>query len=138
MKTGRPMPKHLVIQSDNTTAGAKNCIVSVFLAFLVAKGYFATATLNFLTVGHTHEDVDRLFAMILLFVLRPRCWETPKELNELIKQALLPLTDKKKEELFVEEVEQIRDLDTWLGTMGINLYNAFVSRNGREAPHAFT
>ena len=136
-KTGRPIPRHLVIQSDNTTAQAKNSIVSLFLAFLVGRGYFATATLNFLTVGHTHEDVDRFFALILLLVLRPLSWETPKQLNELIKQALAPCIAK-KEELIVEEIGQIRDFDTWLGSMGIQLHNAFVSRGGREASHSFT
>ena len=137
-KTGRPMPRHLVIQSDNTTAQAKNSVVSVFLAYLVAMGYFTTATLNFLTVGHTHEDVDRLFAMILLLVLRPKLWETPEELNALIEQALRPLSEGKKEELIVEEVKHIRDFDTWLGAMGVTLHNAFVTRRGIEASHAFT
>jgi hypothetical protein len=137
-KTGRSMPRHLVIQSDNTTAQAKNSIVSLFLAFLVAKGIFATATINFLTVGHTHEDVDRLFALILLLVLRPLSWETPKELNELIQKALIPSCEAKKEELIVEEVGQIHDFDAWLQSMGINLYNAFVSRGGKEASHSFT
>ena len=137
-KTGRPMPRHLVIQSDNTTSQAKNSVVSVFLAYLVAKGYFSSATLNFLTVGHTHEDVDRLFAMILLLVLRPKLWETPEEMNALIEEALRPLTEAKKEELIVEEVRHIRDFDTWLGSMGVHLYNAFVTRRGIEASHAFT
>ena len=137
-KLGRAMPRHLVIQSDNTTSQAKNGIVSLFLAFLVAKGIFATATINFLTVGHTHEDVDRLFALILLLVLRPLSWETPAELNELIIKALTPFCEAKKEELIVEEVGQIRDFDKWLNPMGINLYNAFVSRGGKEASHAFT
>ena len=103
-KTGMPMPRHLAIQSDNTTAQAKNCIVSLFLALLVGRGYFATATLNFLTAGYTHEDVDRLFALILLLVLRPLSWGTPKELNELIKQALIPFCVANKEELVVEEI----------------------------------
>ena len=137
-KTGRPMPRHLVIQSDNTTSQAKNSVVSVFLAYLVAKGYFSSATLNFLTVGHTHEDVDRLFAMILLLVLRPKLWETPEDMNALIEEALRPLTEAKKEELIVEEVRHIRDFDTWLGSMGVHLYNAFVTRRGIEASHAFS
>ena len=137
-KTGRPMPRHLVIQSDNTTAQAKNYVVSVFLAYLVAKGYFSSATLNFLTVGHTHEDVDRLFAMILLLVLRPKLWETPEEMNALIEEALRPLSKGKKEELIVQEVEHIRDFDGWLGAMGVHLHNAFVTRKGIEASHAFT
>ena len=137
-KLDRPMPRHLVIQSDNTTAQAKNSVVSLFLAFLVAKGYFATATINFLTVGHTHEDVDRLFALILLLVLGPLSWETPKEMNELIQKALTYFCQTKNEELFVEEIGQIRNFDTWLGSMGIHLYNAFVSRGGKEASHSFT
>ena len=78
-KTGRPMPRQLVIQSDNTTAQAQNFVVSVFLAYLVAKGYFSSATLNFLTVGHRHEDVDRLFAMILLLVCGPNCGKHRKK-----------------------------------------------------------
>lgn len=137
-RTRRPMPRHLVIQSDNTTAQAKNCVVSVFLAYLVAKGYFQTAVINFLTVGHTHEDVDRLFAMILLLVLRPKLWETPEEMNKLIEEALRPLSSAKNEQLIVGEVKHIRDFDSWLDGMGVRIHNAFVTRNGREASHAFT
>ena len=69
-----------------------------------------------------------LFALILLLVLRPLSWETPKELNELIKQALTPFCVAKKEELLVEEIGQIRDFNTCLGRMVIQLHKAFVSR----------
>ena len=55
--SGRAFPKHLVVQSDNTTAQAKNQYVFMFLAFLVAKFKFATTNLFFLPVGHTHEDI---------------------------------------------------------------------------------
>jgi hypothetical protein len=100
-------------------------------------GYFSKATLKFLTVGHTHEDVDRLFAMILLLVLRPKNWETPADMVKLITEALRPMSTTKKEELIVEEVEHIRDFDQWLDGMGVKMHNAFVSRNGREASHSF-
>ena len=56
-ETGRNFPRHLVVQSDNTTAQAKNTYVAMFLAFLVAKYKFATTNLFFMQVGHTHEDV---------------------------------------------------------------------------------
>jgi len=82
--------------------------------------------------------VDRLFALILLLVLRPLSWETPSELNELIVKALTPSCEAKKEELIVQEIGQIRDFDTWLGSLGVKLYNAFVSRGGKEASHSFT
>lgn len=54
---GQQFPRHLVVQSDNTTAQAKNTYVAMFLAYLVAKYKFATTNLLFLQVGHTHEDV---------------------------------------------------------------------------------
>ena len=56
---GRPMPSHLVIQSDNAPAQAKNACFVMFLANLVAKYKFQTTSLTFLIVGHTHEDVGR-------------------------------------------------------------------------------
>lgn len=62
VEQGRPFPEHLVIQSDNTVAQAKNQHVMLFLAWLVHKRYFMTATLNFMVVGHTHEDVGNRFA----------------------------------------------------------------------------
>jgi len=52
-----PFPRHLVIQSDNTVAQAKNQYVMVFLAVLVSRRLFMTANILFLVVGHTHEDI---------------------------------------------------------------------------------
>ena len=43
--SGRAFPRHLAVQSDNTTAQAKNQYVFMFLAFLVAKFDFATTNL---------------------------------------------------------------------------------------------
>ena len=52
-----PFPRHLVIQSDNTAAQAKNQYVLMFLAVLVSRRLFMTTNLLFLVVGHTHEDI---------------------------------------------------------------------------------
>jgi hypothetical protein len=35
-------------------------------------------------------------------------------------------------------VSHVRDFDKWLGSLGVTLSKAFVTRNGREASHAFT
>ena len=40
---------------------AQSEVVGQFLAHLVGAGHFDTCTLNFLPVGHTHEDVDLVF-----------------------------------------------------------------------------
>ena len=83
-RDGVLMPRHLVIQSDNTTSQAKNSLVGQFLATLVAAGKFETATLNFLPVGHTHEDVDLAFGILLDRVLKRYRVQCPDELATMI------------------------------------------------------
>ncbi len=95
------MPTHLVIQSDNTTAQAKNSEVGRFLATLVARHNFRTATLNFLPVGHTHEDIDLLFGIILSTVLQRVRFQTPEELVMHLTIGLAPYVVGKHEELNV-------------------------------------
>ena len=137
-RTGRPMPQHLVIQADNTTAQCKNSLASVFLCYLVLKGKFLTATLNFLTVGHTHEDIDRFFALVLMTVLRKRAFEVPEDLVEQLQTSLQAWTEKRGEELSVQLVEAIRDFTSWLDPLGIKLEGAFMPRQGKPASHSFS
>ena len=51
------IPKHLVVQSDDTTSFSKNHGVHMMAGWLVASRYLGSVTLNYLVVGHTHEDV---------------------------------------------------------------------------------
>ena len=136
-RTGRPFPRHLVVQADNTTAQNKNSVVSLFLAHLASEGKFLTCTMNFLTVGHTHEDVDHYFSMLLSTVLRPHRFELPEDLAELIREKMKSFTLEKGEELFVDEVHHVRNFDQWLGKIGVSLRGCFVSRQGRLGAHSF-
>ena len=131
------MPKHLVLQADNTVSQCKNSVAGMFLAWLVCKGKFLTCTLNFLVAGHTHEDVDRLFALILSLVLRRCSWETPEDLVDRLREKMKHHVGSKKEELGVEYVENIRDFDEWLAHLRISLQGCFVPREGRPAMHSF-
>ena len=64
-----------------------------FLAVLVQKFKFHTAVLNFLRVGHTHEDIDQMFAVLLSLVLRRIKFQRPCELCDAIRAAMgSPLT----------------------------------------------
>ena len=56
---GRNFPVHLVLQADNTVAQTKNQYASAFCSQMVGMHKFSTVTLNFLMVGHTHEDIDQ-------------------------------------------------------------------------------
>ena len=54
---GWDMPEHLVVQADNTVAQCKNNWANLAIAFLVMTRKFKSATMNYLMVGHTHEDI---------------------------------------------------------------------------------
>ena len=59
-----PLPRHLLLQLDNSGKDNKNKHVLGFCGELVAKGVFETIQVSFLMVGHTHEDIDALFSQL--------------------------------------------------------------------------
>lgn len=62
-------PEELFLQLDNTCSDNKNRAVLGYLGYLVAAGTFKKITLSFLPVGHTHEDIDALFGVIMRCVI---------------------------------------------------------------------
>ena len=136
--SGVPFPEHLVVQSDNTTAQAKNSETAQFLATLVGKYKFKTATLNFLIVGHTHEDIDLMFGILLAIVLRRLRFQTPDELVTNILLGMAAHIAARGEELLCEHITHVRDFKVWLCPQGLRVHNAFVTRKDIQAPHSFT
>ena len=134
-----PFPEHLVVQADNTVNQAKNDEVNRFLSVLVGRFRFRTATINFLIVGHTHEDIDLLFAILLSRVLRKFTFRTPAELVKLIHQHMKTTSMDRGEELHVEWVKHIRDFHSWMNSCGVTLYNCWRPRHddNRPTPHSF-
>lgn len=137
-RSGRPFPKHLVVISDNTVAQAKNETAFLVLAIFVARYKFITANIFFLMVGHTHEDVDQLFALVLKIVVAPHRFETPQEFLDLLREALEQRVAAKGEELVTARVQTIPNFDSWVKPMGVSLDGCFATRNGTETPHAFS
>ena len=71
---GKKMPQHLMVICDNTVAWGKNQEGLRFLAWLIMKGHFLTATLASLMAGHTHEDIEDPAALmhhIKLWLTKP-------------------------------------------------------------------
>ena len=56
-----PLPPILNVQMDNAIGDNKNIYVSCFWSLLVAKKIFCEVYVNFMIVGHTHDDIDALF-----------------------------------------------------------------------------
>ena len=57
----KPLPPVLNLQLDNATGDNKNRFVFAFCSLLTYHGVFQEVYINFLIVGHTHDDIDALF-----------------------------------------------------------------------------
>ena len=99
----------MVIQSDNTVAQAKNQYVAVFLAFLVSRRLFLSVNLMFLVVGHTHEDIDQLFGVVVSLILQLGAFETIVELMEHLLEKLRAKVVAKQELVTCACLTEIRD-----------------------------
>jgi hypothetical protein len=77
------LPPTLRIQADNCTRENKNIYMFALCAALVGLGYFQEVQLCFLIVGHTHEDIDQHFSIILNTLKRTNI-DSLKELLELV------------------------------------------------------
>ena len=59
----RPLPPTLYLQFDNASDNKCKAMLA-FCAALVEMGCFEKIKINFLIVGHTHEDIDQYFSVI--------------------------------------------------------------------------
>ena len=57
----RTLPPILNVQMDNAVSDNKNRFVFCFWSLLVAKRIFWEVYVNFMLVGHIHDDIDALF-----------------------------------------------------------------------------
>jgi hypothetical protein len=89
-------------------------------------------------VGHTHEDVDQLFGVIVSLVLQRFQFQTPGDLVQHLEACLRARVQAKGEQLHVSQFHKVRDFGKWVEPVGRELYNALASREGIEAPHSFS
>jgi hypothetical protein len=134
---GWAMPDHLVIQSDNTTAQAKNDETLVFLTLLVLRQRFQTATLNFLMPGHTHEDVDQLFGLVTAWMLQLPCFNSPADVLEHLHSRLQTKLVGQAAVACCEHLAAVHDFKGWLEPLGLHFCDALRNRGGVVTPHSF-
>jgi hypothetical protein len=56
-----PLPPILNVQMQNAARDNKNWFVFYLRSLLIAKGKFREVYVNFMLVGHKHDDIDVLF-----------------------------------------------------------------------------
>ena len=59
--SAKPLPPMLNLQLDNARGDNKKQFVFAFCSLLMYHGVFQEVYINFLIVGHTHDDIDVLF-----------------------------------------------------------------------------
>ena len=107
----------------------------MFLATLAGRKTFLSAMLNLLIVGHTHEDIDHLFSVLLSPVVRRNHVRTPDELVTETQMSMASVFADRPEEVPACLLGEIFDCGAWLDAQGVHLHNAWSSRDGVDAPH---
>ena len=116
-------PPVLFIQLDNSDPHYKNSGFYAFCAALVACGIYTEVRVNFLLVGHTHEDMDQCCNQIWNHLNRHTAL-TPQAMFELWGEAVVPAG-------IVNPSLVMYDYVSWLHPFTINL-------RGITKPHCVT
>lgn len=64
LKNGRTLPPVLLLQLDNCGRDNKNQLCFAILGLFVHLGMFEEIQMNFMPVGHTHNEIDQHFSVI--------------------------------------------------------------------------
>lgn len=83
------LPVSLHFQHDNTAREAKNQYFTRFMILLTTLGAFRRITLNCLTVGHSHEDMDQVFSQVAALISNST-FSTPDELLRVLSGTCQP------------------------------------------------
>ena len=109
-----PLPPILTLQLDNASGNNKNRWVFGFCSLLVYKGIFCEVYINFLIVGHTHEDIDALFGR----------WSSLLKTNNYptLPKLMKSFMDCEKHPVILHLLEEVPDfkqyMEGYLGTGG--------------------
>jgi hypothetical protein len=120
------LPHNLVIQADNTTRESKNQFFVLFLSYLVASGKFSVSELQFLQVGHTHNQQDQRFSSVATSLSRAPVLEDPEEFAAWIRNHVKPARGR---DLHVEILSSTWDFQGWFQSLGVQI-------QGLAATHA--
>jgi hypothetical protein len=112
------MPRSLIISADNTTRESKNQHFATYLATLVSSNKFESVELQFLQVGHTHNEQDQRFSTVATVLSRAPVLETPSDFAKWIRENVKPL---KGLDLHVEVLDGTFDFQAWFAVLGIKI-----------------
>ena len=125
---GDKRPSALFIQVDNCSENKCKTLFA-FCDWLVATGIFDSIQINYLVVGHTHEDIDQWFSTFSKAVHKQDIW-TPNQMLELLAH----MSEKDSINPKVVFVTSRHDYASWLAE-SIDPQLGYYSRE--PSPHEF-
>ena len=93
------LPDTIFLQIDGGSENTAKCVLGV-CELLVARRVTKKLVLSRLIVGHTHEDIDAVFAKIWIAV-RDQAVVSPQAYEEILKRALREKKNVKIQDIFV-------------------------------------
>ena len=101
-----PLPPILNMQMDNATGDNKNRYVYVFWSLLVAKRIFRKVYVNFMIVGHTHDDIDALFGRWSMLLKKEKFCTIPALMKSFMDVESIPT--------ILHLIEEVPDLKSFI------------------------
>ena len=125
---------HINLQLDNTARENKNNIVFKTLAIWVCAGLLGMVTVNFLRTGHTHEDIDMIFAALAKYIWRNlHVLETVRDFQAGISNWLRDFKRPYEASRSVFRFFKVRDWKEW----GESISKRITGIKGQGASHSF-
>jgi hypothetical protein len=84
----KPLPEVLYIQLDNVGSNKNHWLLG-YACWLVQEGIFAKIKINFLLVGHTHENIDQFFSRLSVALNAERAF-TLDQMISIVKKCSTP------------------------------------------------
>jgi hypothetical protein len=84
------LPPNLNVHMDNVAWDNKNWFVFCFWSLLVPKGIFREVYVNFMLVGHTHDDIDALFGRWSMFLRKENFSTIPFSMKSFMRVKSIP------------------------------------------------
>ena len=86
----KSLPPILNVQMDNAVSDNKNIYVFCFWSLLVTKCIFREVYVNFMLVGHTHDDIDALFDHWSMALRKESFPTVPLLMKSFMKNEVVP------------------------------------------------
>ena len=86
----KPLPPILNVQMENAVSDNKNRYVFCFRSLLVAKCIFREVYVNFMLVGHTHDNIDALFGSWSMALQKESFPTVPLLMKSFMKNEAVP------------------------------------------------